>query len=62
MKSVFCLLVVGVLVFANTIEAGYVTNGLIAYWTFDEADIDDETLVDLTGNYHMTEFQAAPLQ
>lgn len=31
-------------------EAQIVTEGLVSYWTFDEADIDGETVKDIIGN------------
>ena len=37
-----------------TAEAQYVKNGLVAHWTFDEAGIDGETLIDLTGDFNGT--------
>lgn len=31
-------------------EAGYVTDGLISYWTFDDATIEGDTVKDIAGN------------
>jgi hypothetical protein len=35
-------------------EAQVVQQGLISYWTFDEADIDGDTVRDVSGNNHGT--------
>lgn len=34
----------------NVVEAQYVTDGLIAMWTLDEADIDGDVVKDVSGN------------
>ena len=39
---------------AVTAEAQYAKNGLIAYWTFDKADISGKTAKDVAGNYDGT--------
>ena len=41
---------------AYVAEAQVVTNGLIAYWTFDEADIDGDTAIDVIGGHDGTIF------
>ena len=46
----FALVVAGFM-YADTAEAQAVTNGLVAYWSFDEQDIDGNTAKDFTGNY-----------
>ena len=38
----------------DTAECGVVTDGLISYWTFDEADIDGDTVNDVWGESHGT--------
>jgi hypothetical protein len=37
------------LMYVSLAEAQIVTDGLVSYWTFDEADIDGETVKDLIG-------------
>ena len=41
---------------AYAAEAQVVTDGLIAYWTFDEADIDDDVAIDVIGGHDGTIF------
>ena len=43
-----------VLMYANMAKAQIVEDGLISYWTFDNADIDGATVKDLWGNNHGT--------
>lgn len=38
------------LMYVNMAEAQIVTDGLVSYWTFDEADIDGDTVKDLIGD------------
>ena len=45
------VIVVSVCIYTNTVEVQYVENGMIAYWTFDEAGIDGNTVRDVMGNY-----------
>ena len=35
-------------------DAGIVTNGLVAYWTFDQADVDGDTVKDVVGGNNGT--------
>jgi len=37
------------LMYANLAESQIVTDGLVSYWTFDNADIDGETVKDVVG-------------
>ena len=52
--TVLALLIVTVFAYANMAKAQIVEDGLISYWTFDNADIDGDTLKDLWGNNHGT--------
>jgi hypothetical protein len=44
---------------ANPANGQVVTDGLISYWTFDEADIEGDTVKDVIGGQHAT-MQGAP--
>ena len=50
--NLFCVLVVMVAIctWADMAAAQVVTNGLVSYWTFDESDIDGDTVRDASGN------------
>ena len=42
--------IANVFMYANMAKAQAVTEGIVSYWTFDRADITDETAKDLWGN------------
>ena len=47
--------VIGLVIFAYQVEAaGVITDGLISYWSFDEATIDGDTVQDLVGGRDAT--------
>lgn len=52
---VFALVVISIFVWqADVSEADIVYDGLISYWTFDEADMDGKTVMDIVGNNNGT--------
>jgi hypothetical protein len=52
---IFGLAVIATFVwYTNAAEAGIVYDGLISFWTFDEADVDGRTVKDTVGNNHGT--------
>ena len=52
-KMLFLLTAVWVtLLYTGLAEAQHVTNGLISYWPFNEADIDGDSVADAMGKYN----------
>jgi hypothetical protein len=47
-------LVIILIMYVNMAKAQIVTEGLVSYWTFDEADIDGDTVKDLIGTNNGT--------
>ena len=55
MNSRFIVVVIALtFIAAYMAEAQFVEDGLIAYWTFDEANIDGDTAVDIIGGFDGT--------
>ena len=54
LTTVFALYIVTVFAYANMAKAQIVEDGLISYWTFNNADIDGDTVKDVWGNNHGT--------
>lgn len=55
LAAIFALAVAVISVWhANVLEAQIVYDGLISFWTFDEADMEDRTVMDVIGNNNGT--------
>ena len=54
-KTLIILAIIAtVLVYTNMAKAKLVTEGLVSYWTLDEADIEDDIAKDVWGENHGT--------